>query len=99
MDRIPVEPGRVVLSRQGRDEGRYFLVLSVTEDGYAMLADGVSRKLAHPKKKKFMHLKPKPVRMEELPARLGKPDFLDADLRKFLEANGFGFSTELCKED
>ena len=99
MHRIAIEPGRVVLSRQGHDCGRFFIVLSVLEDGYVLMADGLTRKMDHPKKKKCMHLKPKPVCMEAVKENLGKPDFLDAHLRRFLQENGFGVSKALCKED
>ena len=32
MDRLMMVPGRVVLSTQGRDAGRYFVVLSVIDE-------------------------------------------------------------------
>ena len=44
-----------VLSRAGRDAGRYFAVLDVA-DGYATIADGDLRKLDKPKHKKIIHL-------------------------------------------
>ena len=63
MERIPFEPGRVVLSRQGRDEGRYFIVLQVLDDAYILIADGKSRSMHHPKKKKMKHVFAKPYLM------------------------------------
>ena len=57
MDRLTMIPGRVVLSTQGRDEGRYFVVLEVIDENFVLMADGLTRKIAHPKKKKVKHLK------------------------------------------
>ena len=99
MDRLTYETGRAVLSTQGRDEGRHFLLLSDEQDGYVLMADGLTRKLDHPKKKKIKHLKPKPVRMETLKSRLEAGQLLDSDLRKFLKENGLGIEQPLCKED
>lgn len=47
--------GSAVLSKAGRDKGRYFAVLSLDNE-YAYLADGDLRKLATPKRKKQKHL-------------------------------------------
>lgn len=49
--------GMVVRSNAGRDQGGFFTVLSV-QDGYAVISDGKSRKLEHPKRKKLKHLAP-----------------------------------------
>ena len=57
MNRLTMEPGRVVQSTQGRDAGRYFVVLQVVDDRHVLMADGQSRKIDHPKKKKMMHLR------------------------------------------
>ena len=59
MERLSIEPGRVVLSRQGRDEGRYCVILEVVDEQFVMMADGLTRKLAHPKKKKLKHFSQK----------------------------------------
>lgn len=99
MERLPIEDGRVVLSRQGRDEGRFFVVLQVLDDQFVMMADGLTRKLDHQKKKKIKHLKPKPVCMETLGQLRETNQLKDSDLRSFLEANGFGIDQPLCKED
>lgn len=47
--------GSVVLAKAGRDQGGYFVVLSL-EGGYAEIADGKRRKLAKPKHKNVRHL-------------------------------------------
>ena len=54
------ELGRVVLSKQGHDKGRAFVVVGLIDENYVLIADGDSRKLAKPKKKQAKHLIPKP---------------------------------------
>ena len=55
MNRLPIEPGRAVLSMAGRDAGRRFVALRVDET-YAYVADGDLRKVETPKKKKRRHI-------------------------------------------
>lgn len=50
-----IQPGTIVKAKAGRDSGRFFAVLSV-EDGYAYIADGKTRRIERPKKKKLIHL-------------------------------------------
>ena len=49
--------GRFVRSLSGRDKGMILVVVGVTDDGYLLLADGKTRKLETPKKKKQKHVK------------------------------------------
>ena len=98
MERLPMETGRAVQSLQGRDAGRCFVILQVVDDQLVLMADGLTRKLDHPKKKKVKHLHPKPVRMEGVEDGLKSHQLLDSDLRKFLRANGLEIDQPLCKE-
>jgi len=59
MNKIPIEAGRAVLSKAGRDAGRQFVTLRVEGD-FAYVADGKLRKVEKPKKKKRMHLRALP---------------------------------------
>lgn len=82
--------GAVVLSKMGRDQGRYFLVVSVVNDDYVTIADGELRKIAKPKLKKKKHLKPEGSMLENIGEKLlaGKQVFdseLRSALRKFNE--------------
>lgn len=79
------ETGDLVISKSGRDKGRTFLVVSVTDEAYVYIADGSLRKLEKPKKKKIKHL--------EISAQASERTALDtkdtanltnASLRKFL---------------
>ncbi len=93
MDRLTIIPGRVVLSTQGRDEGRYFVVLSVIDENFVLMADGLTRKIDHPKKKKIKHLRPKPIVVNVDGATLPNKHLQDSDLRKALAENGLEIST------
>ena len=98
MERLPMETGRAVQSLQGRDAGRCFVILQVVDDQFVLMADGLTRKLDHPKKKKIKHLHAKPVRMEGVEDGLKSHQLLDSDLRKFLRLNGLEIDQPLCKE-
>lgn len=81
---IPLEPGRVVLSRAGRDAGRRFVVLRLDE-AHVYVADGDLRKCETPKKKKHRHVRALPEQYPEIAATLaagGCP--ANADVRKRL---------------
>ena len=51
-----IEKADVVVSLNGRDEGKRFLVVG-TEEGYSLIADGKGRVIGKPKRKKNKHLK------------------------------------------
>ena len=73
MNRLTMEPGRVVQSTQGR---------------------GQSRKIDHPKKKKMMHLRPKPIVVNVDPQALENKHLQDSDLRKALSAHGLSLKAQ-----
>ena len=93
MDRLTMIPGRVVLSTQGRDAGRYFIVLEVSDDQFVLMADGLTRKIAHPKKQKVKHLRAKPIMVNVDGATLPNRHLQDSDLRSALEAHGLDVKT------
>lgn len=97
MERLPLDIGRVVKSRQGRDAGRYFVILQVVDEQFVMLSDGLTRKLDHLKKKKVKHLQPKPLRMD-VQSLLDTNQLKDSDIRTFLKENGLEIDQPLCKE-
>ena len=93
MERLPIEIGRAVQSRQGRDAGRCFVILQVVDEQFVMMADGLTRKVDHPKKKKVKHLRPKPILVEVDGAKLPNKHLQDSDLRNALAAHGLEIST------
>lgn len=52
-----VQIGRLVCSMQGRDSGRYYLVVGSVNETRVQLADGEVRKVDNPKIKNVKHLK------------------------------------------
>lgn len=88
-DQVP-ELGTVVLSKAGRDAGRFFVVVGKVDNQYVLLSDGDLRKLANPKKKKVKHLDVKPVTLPAVKEKLTRGSGLwDADIRRDLEALGY----------
>ena len=98
MERLSFERGRVVQSLQGRDEGKYYIVLAAGEDGYVMMADGLTHKLENPKKKKTKHLHAKPVLIDLDAVRPEGGPLQNSDLKRALKENGFAPERPLCKE-
>ena len=98
MERLMMEPGRVVLSTQGRDEGRYFIVLQVIDENFVLMADGLTRRIDHPKKKKVKHLRAKPIMVNVDGASLPNKHLQDSDLRSALEAHGLDVKTLAAAE-
>ena len=86
----PIQPGYVVFSKKGRDKGRYFVVLYTLDADFVMIADGDTRKLDRPKKKRRKHLTACPHECPELLELYGKGQLKDSDLRRALYpiANG-----------
>ena len=83
----PTEPGRVVVSTQGHDAGRWYAVVSVLDERNLLLVDGEIRKLAKPKKKQVKHLKALPLSVQlEGRGESGGP-VADSDIRKALKAH------------
>lgn len=98
MEQLSFECGRVVRSLQGRDKGRYFIVLRTEGDQFVWMADGLTRKLDHLKKKKVKHLHPKPILVTGIEEKLACGQLLDSDLRKALKAEGLEIDQPLSKE-
>ena len=85
MKPIPFEPGRIVLSTQGRDAGRYFVILKVIDDQYVLMSDGSTRKTDHLKRKKIKHLHPKPLMADAIAKQLLEGQTpADSEIRKAL---------------
>ena len=54
-ERMEIAKSNIVRSNAGRDKGKLFVVLAV-EGEYLLLADGKSRKVESPKRKKRRHV-------------------------------------------
>ncbi len=86
---VTADVGRICLSRAGRDRGRYFMVTARDGENYVLVADGVVRKLAKPKKKKIKHLKMTPIVLEGIAQKLAEgTKVFDAELRSAIIQTG-----------
>lgn len=54
-DNRAVPVGSIVYSRRGRDAGKLFITLE-SDKGYVLIADGMTRKVQKPKRKKVIHI-------------------------------------------
>lgn len=86
MNQISFEVGRIVLSKQGRDKGKFFVVWQFVNDSFVLLVDGNLRKLSKPKLKRIKHLKAYPYLAENLLDKMQKNvNILDSDIRTELD--------------
>ena len=90
MNSFPMEVGRVVFSRAGRDQGHYFVIVDVIDEEYVAIANGCQRKVDNPKKKKIKHLVAKPEVLEEIREKIfAKKRIFDSEVRNKLDAIGY----------
>ena len=82
----PNEPGRVVISTQGHDAGRWYAIYSVLDERMVTLVDGETRKLAKPKKKQVKHLRALPLSIQVDGVGASGGPLADSDIRKALKA-------------
>jgi len=95
---LSFERGRLVISTQGRDRGRPFLVIEKTGADTVLVADGLVHPLERPKKKKTRHLHAKPIMVNWGSIRPEGGRIQDSDIRRALEKNGFPVKRSLCEE-
>ncbi len=85
MQVIPIEPGSVVRSRAGRDQGRIFLVVGMADGMHALLSDGRTHMVGKPKKKKLKHLQATGRTVAEAARRIGQGESMqDHEIRNWL---------------
>lgn len=84
--------GRIVTALAGRDRGRSFVVTAAEPEGFVMLADGDTRRLSRPKKKKLKHVEfhEERVDLAQLPTDKA---CADAFIRKALIEKGYNNKT------
>jgi ribosomal protein L14E/L6E/L27E len=71
-------PGRLVISKQGRDKGHVYVIISSSEQA-VYVADGVKRPVGFPKKKNPRHL-------QVVNRRLGPEAIGDEEIIQAIEA-------------
>lgn len=88
MKAIPFEIGRAVVSRQGHDKGRRFLVVGLVDERCVLIADGDTRRLERPKKKQTKHLRAEPYLAADLTEAItARRQTADSAIRKALRAS------------
>ena len=80
MSSFPMEVGRVVFSKAGRDAGHYFVVVAVLDKDHVAIANGCQRKVDNPKKKKIEEIREK---------IFAKKRIFDSEVRNKLDAIGY----------
>lgn len=48
--------GKLVISKSGRDKGKYLLIIGIVDENYVYIVDGNLRRVEKPKLKKIKHL-------------------------------------------
>lgn len=78
--------GQVVLSKQGRDNGKYAVIVKIKNESYVYIADGITRKVSDPKLKNIKHLKLTPYVLQKVADKLNANEqVLDAEIAKGLK--------------
>lgn len=78
--------GEVVISKAGRDTGKYYIIIDMEKDNYVKIADGDNRRVEHPKRKKAKHLHFTGDVIEELAIWLeNKKRIRNEDLKRFIK--------------
>jgi len=83
---MDVKLGALVFSKAGRDKLRPFVVVSVLDSDFVLIADGKLRRIDKPKKKKIKHLSIEELIFDEIQGKLSRNIKInDAEIRKALE--------------
>lgn len=85
---MEVDKSSLVVSKAGRDQGQLFYVVD-TDEQYVYLADGKSRRLEKPKRKKRKHIEQIPRTESRIAEKIRNGEkVLNSELRKELASLG-----------
>ena len=85
---MEVDKSSLVVSKAGRDQGQLFYVVD-TDEQYVYLADGKSRRLEKPKRKKRKHVEQVPRTESRIAEKIRNGEkVLNSELRKELASFG-----------
>ena len=85
---MEVDKSSLVVSKAGRDQGQLFYVIDADEQ-YVYLADGKSRRLEKPKRKKRRHIEQIPRTESRIAEKIRNGEkVLNSELRKELASFG-----------
>ncbi|MFR3407097.1 MAG: hypothetical protein ACLTV6_11455 [Christensenellales bacterium] len=90
MSSFPMEVGRVVFSKAGRDAGHYFVVVAVLDKDHVAIANGCQRKVDNPKKRRSSIWLPNPKFLKKFVKNFCKKKrIFDSEVRNKLDAIGY----------
>ncbi len=82
---LQIKQGDVVVSTQGRDFGKVYIVKNVDEQ-FVYLVDGRGRTMLNPKKKKFKHIRTTNICIDTINKKLGNSEKVqDLEIRKTID--------------
>ena len=85
---MEVDKSSLIVSKAGRDKGQLFYVID-TDEQYVYLADGKSRRLEKPKRKKRKHVEQVPRTESRIAEKIRNGEkVLNSELRKELASLG-----------
>lgn len=85
---MEIDKSSLVVSKAGRDQGQLFYVIDADEQ-YVYLADGKSRRLEKPKRKKRKHIEQIPRTESQIAEKIRNGEkVLNSELRKELASFG-----------
>ena len=85
---MEIDKSSLVVSKAGRDKGQLFYVVD-TDEQYVYLADGKSRRLEKPKRKKRKHIEQIPRTESRIAEKIRNGEkVLNSELRKELASFG-----------
>ena len=85
---MEIDKSSLVVSKAGRDQGQLFFVIDADEQ-YVYLADGKSRRLEKPKRKKRKHIEQIPRTESRIAEKIRNGEkVLNSELRKELASFG-----------
>ena len=91
---MEIDKSSLVVSKAGRDQGQLFYVVD-TDEQYVYLADGKSRKLEKPKRKKRKHIEQIPRTESRIAEKIRNGDkVLNSELRRELAVIGQTFNSQ-----
>ncbi|MFI3228851.1 MAG: KOW domain-containing RNA-binding protein [Bacillota bacterium] len=79
--------GEVVYSIAGRDQGRFYAIVEITDDSYVKISDGVKHSIINPKSKKTKHLKSQDAILTTIAVKLERGlKMYDAEIKDALHS-------------
>ena len=91
---MEVDKSSLIVSKAGRDKGQMFYVID-TDEQYVYLADGKSRRLEKPKRKKRKHVEQVPRTESRIAEKIRNGDkVLNSELRRELAVYGQTFNSQ-----